>query len=284
MMLSGKARLAAVIGWPVSHSLSPRLHGYWLQRYRIDGAYVPLAVAPEDLVAVLRDLPRMGFVGANVTLPHKESALAAVGEVEALAQRVGAVNTIVVTEERGLVGRNTDVYGFLENLKAGAPGWRADRGPAVVIGAGGAARAVAVALAEAGAPEVRIANRTAVRAQELAAALGAAALSVPWEEREGALDGAALVVNTTSLGMTGAPPLDLDLGLLPREALVTDIVYSPLETPLLAAAAARGNAVVDGLGMLLHQARPGFAAGFGVEPEVTPELRAFVMAAAGGAR
>ncbi|MEE8246953.1 MAG: shikimate dehydrogenase [Alphaproteobacteria bacterium] len=284
MMLSGKARLAAVIGWPVSHSLSPRLHGYWLQRYRIDGAYVPLAVAPEDLVAVLRDLPRMGFVGANVTLPHKESALAAVGEVEALAQRVGAVNTIVVTEERGLVGRNTDVYGFLENLKAGAPGWRADQGPAVVIGAGGAARAVAVALAEAGAPEVRIANRTAARAQELAAALGAAALPVPWQERAGALDGAALVVNATVLGMTGAPPLDLDLGLLPREALVTDIVYSPLETPLLAAAAARGNAVVDGLGMLLHQARPGFAAWFGVEPEVTPELRAFVMAAAGGAR
>ena len=284
MMLSGKARLAAVIGWPVSHSLSPRLHGYWLQRYRIDGAYVPLAVAPEDLVAVLRDLPRMGFVGANVTLPHKESALAAVGEVEALAQRVGAVNTIVVTEERGLVGRNTDVYGFLENLKAGAPGWRANRGPAVVIGAGGAARAVAVALAEAGAPEVRIANRTAARAQELAAALGAAALPVPWQERAGALDGAALVVNATVLGMTGAPPLDLDLGLLPREALVTDIVYSPLETPLLAAAAARGNAVVDGLGMLLHQARPGFAAWFGVEPEVTPELRAFVMAAAGGAR
>ncbi len=284
MMLSGKARLAAVIGWPVSHSLSPRLHGYWLQRYRIDGAYVPLAVAPEDLVAVLRDLPRMGFVGANVTLPHKESALAAVGEVEALAQRVGAVNTIVVTEERGLVGRNTDVYGFLENLKAGAPGWRADQGPAVVIGAGGAARAVAVALAEAGAPEVRIANRTAARAQELAAARGAAALPVPGQERAGALDGAALVVNATVLGMTGAPPLDLDLGLLPREALVTDIVYSPLETPLLAAAAARGNAVVDGLGMLLHQARPGFAAWFGVEPEVTPELRAFVLAAVGGAR
>jgi shikimate dehydrogenase len=284
MMLSGKARLAAVIGWPVSHSLSPRLHGYWLQRYRIDGAYVPLAVAPEDLVAVLRDLPRMGFAGANVTLPHKESALAAVGEVEALARRVGAVNTVVVTEEGGLVGRNTDVYGFLENLKAGAPGWRADRGPALVIGAGGAARAVAVALVDAGAPELRIANRTAARAQELAAALGAAALSVPWEEREGALDGAALVVNTTTLGMTGAPPLDLDLGLLPREALVTDIVYSPLETPLLAAAAARGNAVVDGLGMLLHQARPGFAAWFGVEPEVTPELRAFVLAAAGGGR
>ncbi len=284
MIPTGKARLAAVIGWPVSHSLSPRLHGYWLQRYRIDGAYVPLAVAPEDLVAVLRDLPRMGFAGANVTLPHKESALAAVGEVEALARRVGAVNTVVVTEEHGLVGRNTDVYGFLENLKTGAPGWRADRGPAVVIGAGGAARAVAVALADAGAPEVRIANRTAARAQELAAALGAAALPVPWHEREGALDGAALVVNTTTLGMTGAPPLDLDLGLLPREALVTDIVYSTLETPLLAAAAARGNAVVDGLGMLLHQARPGFAAWFGVEPEVTPELRAFVLAAAGGAR
>ncbi len=284
MILTGKARLAAVIGWPVSHSLSPRLHGYWLQRYRIDGAYVPLAVAPEDLVAVLRDLPRMGFAGANVTLPHKESALAAVGQVEALARRVGAVNTVVVTEERGLVGRNTDVYGFLENLKAGAPGWRADRGPAVVIGAGGAARAVAVALADAGAPELRIANRTAARAQELAAAFGAAALAVPWQEREGALDGAALVVNTTILGMTGAPPLELELELLPREALVTDIVYSPLETPLLAAAAARGNAVVDGLGMLLHQARPGFAAWFGVEPEVTPELRAFVLAAAGGAR
>jgi len=280
MIPSGKARLAAVIGWPVSHSLSPRLHGYWLERYRIDGAYVPLAVAPRDLVRVLGDLPRMGFAGANLTLPHKEAALAAVDQVEALARRVGAINTVVVTAEGGLIGRNTDVYGFLENLKAGAPRWRAGEAPAVVIGAGGAARAVAHALVEAGAPELRIVNRSPARAQELAAALGGGARVLPWSARARALEGAGLVVNATTLGMAGAPALDLDLGALPGAALVTDTVYTPLETPLLAAAAARGNPVVDGLGMLLHQARPGFAAWFGVEPEVTPELRAFVLAAA----
>lgn len=273
--ISGRARLAGVIGWPVAQSLSPRLHGYWLRHYGIDGAYVPLAVRPEDFASVLKALPRMGFVGVNVTLPHKESALGAVDDVDATAHEIGAVNTIDVTAEGRLAGRNTDAFGFIENLKRGAPEWEASLGPAVVLGAGGAARAVCHALADAGVAEIRIANRTLARAQAIAGAVGANV--VPWDERSAALDGAAVVVNATNLGMEGNSPLELDLAALPARAVVNDIVYNPLETGVLKAAAARGNPVVDGLGMLLHQARPGFAAWFGTEPEVTEELRAFVL-------
>lgn len=276
MILSGKARLAGVLGWPVGHSRSPRLHGFWLDRHGIDGAYVPLPVPPGHLEAVLRALPHMGFAGANVTVPHKEAALALADHVEPLTRRIGAVNTLVVRDDGSLEGRNTDAFGFLENLRQGHPGFSAARGPAVVLGAGGAARAVIAALLDDGVPEIRLTNRTAERAQEVAAALGGNVRVVPWEEREQALDGAALVVNTTSLGMTGQLPLTLGLGALPADAVVTDIVYVPLETDLLAAARRRGNPVVDGLGMLLHQARPGFAAWFGVMPEVTEELRNFV--------
>ena len=283
MIPSAKAKLAGVIGWPVEHSLSPRLHGYWLQRYRLDGLYTPLAVAPEDFGRILRELPRMGFAGVNVTVPHKEAALDAVDEADALAARVGAVNTVVVSEGGRLMGSNSDVQGFLQSLRAGAPAWRAQEAPAVVLGAGGAARAVTVALLGEGARELRLLNRSPRRAEQLAETLDGAVEVVPWERRHGALAGAGLLVNTTTLGMAGQPPLELELAELPTSAVVSDIVYSPLVTPLLAAAAARGNVAVDGLGMLMYQALPGFAAWFGVEPEVTKELRAFLLEALEGA-
>jgi shikimate dehydrogenase len=272
MILSAKAKVAGVMGWPVGHSKSPRLHGFWLDKYGIDGAYVPLPVKPDDFESALRALPRMGFRGANVTVPHKEAALAAVDRLDAAATRIGAVNTVGVGEDGLLEGRNTDGFGFIENLRAGAA---LNRGAAVVVGAGGAARAVCVALMDEGFA-VRLVNRTRERAEEVARALGGIEVA-DWAERAGCLDGASLLVNTTSLGMTGQPPLDLALDALPRTALVTDIVYAPLVTDLLARAAARGNPTVDGLGMLLHQARPGFEAWFGKAPEVTPELRAFVL-------
>ncbi len=283
MILSGRARLAGVVGWPVGHSLSPRLHGFWLEHHGIDGAYLPLAVAPERFDSALRGLVDLGFRGLNVTIPHKQAALALCDEVAPLAARIGAVNTLVFEDGR-LKGSNTDAFGFLENLRQSAPAWNPAAGPALIVGAGGAARAVAVALLDAGAPELRLANRTASRAETLARELGAKELgglvtAVSWEGRSAALEDVALLANTTSLGMTGQPPLDLDLDPLPTDAVVTDIVYAPLETGLLARARARGNPVVDGLGMLLHQARPGFEAWFGVTPEVTAELRAFVLAA-----
>jgi shikimate dehydrogenase len=278
MTLTGKARLAGVMGWPVAHSRSPALHGFWLGEHGIDGAYVPLPVRPEHLATALRALPLLGFVGCNLTLPHKEAALAVLDRVDPWARRIGAVNTITVGADGTLDGRNTDGFGFLENLRAAVPGFRADAGPAVVIGAGGAARAIAAALIEEGAPEIRLANRSEARAEALADALGGPIHLVAWSSRAAALGGARLLVNTTSLGMAGAPPLDLPLDDLPREAVVNDIVYVPLETPLLAAARRRGHAAVDGLGMLLHQGRPGFAAWFGVMPQVTPALRQAVLA------
>ena len=274
MILSGRARLAGVAGWPVGQSLSPRLHGFWLEQHGIHGAYLPLAVAPERFQTPLRSLADMGFRGLNVTIPHKQAALMLCDEVVPLAARIGAVN-ILVFEDGRVKGDNTDGFGFLENLRRAAPAWDPAAGPALILGAGGAARAVA--LLDAGAPEVRLTNRTAARAEALAADLGGAA-AVPWAARGAALDGLAVLANTTSLGMTGQPPLDLDLDALPAGALVTDIVYAPLETDLLARARSRDNPVVDGLGMLLHQARPGFEAWFGAAPKVTAELRAFVLA------
>ena len=275
MMLSGKARLAGLMGWPVSHSRSPRLHNWWIERYGVDGVYVPLAVRPDDLATALRALPKLGFAGCNLTIPHKEAALAVMDEVDGLAARVGAVNTIVVRPDGRLWGGNSDVFGFAESLKADAPDWRAAQGEAVVLGAGGAARAVVAALQDLGA-RVRVLNRTRARADALAAEFGCAAAD--WEDRAEALAGAGLLVNTTSQGMTGEPPLDVALDRLPPRAVVCDVVYVPLRTPLLAQAEARGNPVVDGLNMLLHQARPGFERWFGVKPEVTPELRAHVLA------
>ena len=277
MTITGKARVAGVMGWPVGHSRSPLLHNFWLARLGIDGAYVPFAVRPESLEAALRALPALGLAGVNLTVPHKEAAVALMDTLDASAKRIGAVNTVVVANGR-LEGRNTDGYGFVENLRAGAKGWRGANGPAVVIGAGGAARAIVVALIDDGAPEIRIVNRTAARAEALAAEFGKPVIAVKWEQRAAVLDGAALLANATTLGMTGQPALDLPLDALPKAAVVTDAVYAPLETALLAAARARGNTCVDGLGMLLHQARPAFAAWFGRDPEVTPELRAHVLA------
>ncbi len=282
MILSGKARLAGVLGWPVSHSLSPRLHGYWLQHHGIDGAYLPLGAPPAALERVVRALADLGFRGFNATLPHKESLLALCEEVTPQARRIGAVNTVLIDAGR-LRGDNSDAFGFAENLRETAPQWRPGAGPAVVLGAGGAARAVIAALQDLGVPEIRLGNRTEARADELAEALAAPGLAPvrvwPWAERKKALEGAGLLVNTTALGMAGQPPLDLALESLPGASLVTDIVYTPLETPLLAAARARGNPVADGLGMLLHQARPGFEAWFGRAPKVTAELRAFLLGA-----
>ncbi len=276
MILTGKAKLAGVIGWPISHSRSPRLHGYWLREYGIDGAYLPLPVAPNSVTEALRALPLLGFAGTNVTLPHKEAALATVDAADAMARRIGAVNTIVVQDGGRLVGSNTDGFGFLENLTAGAPGWSSDR-PAVVLGAGGASRAIIVSLFDLGVPELRICNRTESRAVALAKEFGGPCKSEPWDRRGECLEDAGLLVNTTTLGMAGGDPLDIALDRLPDDAVVTDIVYVPLVTPLLAAATERGLRTVDGLGMLLHQARPGFASWFGREPEMTDALRRFVL-------
>jgi len=275
---------AGVLGWPVAHSLSPRLHGFWLAELGIDGAYEAIAVEPETFSQTLHDLAASGYAGFNVTLPHKEAALAAVDEADENALRIGAVNTIVSRQGK-LIGSNTDGYGFMENLRAGLAETEGTfdpaAGPAVVLGAGGAARAVVAALDDAGAPEIRIVNRTLSRAESLASDLaradGAPIGILDWNRRAAALDGAALVVNTTTLGMQGHDPLVLDLDRLPEDARVTDIVYTPLVTPLLMAARERGNAAVDGLGMLLHQARPGFEAWFGVRPEVSEALRDHVL-------
>ncbi len=273
MSLTGAAKIAGVMGWPVAHSRSPALHGFWLAEHKIDGAYVPMPVEPKNLRAALTALPALGFAGCNLTLPHKEAALEIVDEIDGSAERAGAANTIVVGPGGRLSARNSDIFGFLAALREGAPGWRAGDGPAVLVGAGGGARSVAAALLDDGAPEIRLVNRTTARAAALAHELGGKIAVLPWEERAAALAGAALLVHATSLGLEGRTALDLPLDRLPRDAVVNDIVYVPLETPLLAAARARGNRVVDGLGMLLHQGRPGFAAWYGVMPEVTPALR-----------
>jgi shikimate dehydrogenase len=276
MNLSGKARIAGIFGWPIAHSRSPRLHGFWLERHGIDGAYVPLAVAPENFITAFRALPALGFRGVNITVPHKEAALANCDEADALARRIGAVNTVVVDPAGRLIGSNSDAFGFTESLRHSVR-WEAKAGPAVVLGAGGAARAILVALIDAGVPEVRLVNRTRRRADALAAEFGGRTTAVDWSARTEALAGAALLVNTTTLGMEGHDALELDLARLPATAVVTDIVYTPLETPLLRAAAARGNATVDGLGMLLYQALPGFEKWFGVRPAVDDALRRFVL-------
>ena len=268
-----------VIGWPVAHSRSPLIHTYWIEKYAIpDAEYVTFAVAPEAALQTIRDLPALGFIGANVTVPHKETAFAALDFHDAVARRLKAVNTIVTTA-KGLEGRNTDGYGFIANLRDRAPLWTAGDGAAVILGAGGAARAIAAALEEAGAPEIRIVNRTPARAEALIADLRLGAARVfSAADTARALDGAGLLVNTTTLGMKGENDVTVDLAPLPKSALVTDIVYTPLETGLLRRAREAGHPTVDGLGMLLHQAVPGFEAWFGVRPDVTEELRKRVLA------
>lgn len=277
MSFTGGAIVTGVAGWPIKHSRSPRIHNYWLRQYGIDGVYVPLAMPPEGAKEAIRMLPSLGIRGLNVTVPNKEEAYKAMDEVDRWAQRMKAVNTIVVRDGI-LYGANTDAFGFLESLREARPGWRADVGPAVVLGAGGAARAVVAGLQDEGAPEIRILNRTPERAAAIRDEFGKPVRPMMWEQRGSALANAALLVNTTSLGMEGQPPLDIDLGKLPENAVVYDIVYVPLETPLLAAARARGNPAIDGLGMLLHQARPGFREWFGTDPTVDQALRDHVLA------
>ncbi|NBU89282.1 MAG: shikimate dehydrogenase [Betaproteobacteria bacterium] len=270
--------LAGVMGWPVNHSRSPLIHGHWIEQYRLRGAYVPLSVKPERLEAALQGLVALGFSGCNLTLPHKVEAMRWVSHVDPLARRIGAINTVVVQSDGTLRGLNTDAYGFLQSLRDADPHWTAKQGPAVVIGAGGASRAVVASLVDEGAQEVRLLNRTDAKALELAAQMGPAVKALPWSQRHEALAGCALLVQTTTQGMHGQPALDLRLDLLPSSALVCDVVYVPLDTPLLSEAKRRGHQVVDGLGMLLNQARPAFEAWFGVRPEITPALRAKVEA------
>lgn len=271
--------VAGVVGWPVAHSRSPRLHGHWLARYGINGHYVPLAVRPEDFEAVFRALPKLGFRGVNVTIPHKEAVLACATRVSERAAVIGAANTITFGVEGEIHADNTDGVGFLDNLRQSAPDWSAATGPALVLGAGGAARAIVSALLEGGAPEVRLANRTRSRADALRAHHGGGVVVLDWAEAGDAAAGTALVVNTTSLGMAEQPPLAFPMRRVPASAIVTDIVYQPLITPFLAAAEARGLRIVDGLGMLLHQATPGFERWFGRRPEVDAALRAAVLGA-----
>lgn len=269
--------VAGVIGSPISHSKSPAIHGYWIKKYGIKGHYVPLDIAQKDFAEALRLLPRMGFVGVNVTIPHKLTALSLADHVTDRAALIGAANTLTFRGDGTIYADNTDGYGFLENIRAKYPDWNAKDGPAVVFGAGGAARAAVSALIEAGAPEVRITNRTRSRAEALRAEFGGRVTAADWVQAGNLLDGAATVVNCSALGMTGKPDLKVPLDALDRNALVTDMVYSPLETHLLAGAADKGCRTVDGLGMLLHQAVPGFERWFGKRPDVDEELRQVVL-------
>ncbi len=267
-----KYTLAGVMGWPVAHSRSPTLHNHWIAQYGLLGAYVLLPVQPDKLETALRGLPALGFAGCNLTIPHKVAAMSLVDRVDALATRIGAINTIVVEADGSLTGLNTDGYGYIQSLLDTQPTWRADAGPIAVIGAGGAARAVIASLIERGAREIRLTNRSGAKAHDMAQEFGLPVRAVAWEDRHDALAHTALLVNTTNQGMHGQPALDLSLAQLPVEALVSDVVYVPLETPLLTAAKLRGNTVVNGLGMLINQARPAFEAWFGVRPDITPEL------------
>ena len=268
------------MGWPVNHSKSPAVHGFWLNQYGINGSYVHLPVEPKNLADALKSLVENGFVGVNLTVPHKESALDLVDEVSTEALRVGALNTICVSDKGRLHATNTDVYGFIANLRAGVPDFDLASNPVVVLGAGGASRAVCVALQDADVPEIRLVNRTISRAENLADSLGGNFRVAPWNEYAAQLDEAMLLVNTTTLGMNGQPPLQLDLKTFTDDGVVSDVVYTPVETPLLATARARGLRTVDGLGMLLYQAQPGFERWFGRKPEVTSALRDHVLSAA----
>jgi len=270
--------LAGVKGWPISHSRSPHIHSHWIAQYGLRGAYVPLAVNPVNLQEALSGLKALGFAGCNLTLPHKIEALPWLDEVDPVAQRIGAVNTLTVRADGSLHGTNTDAFGFIQSLREAHSSWQASAGPAVVLGAGGAARAVVWALADAGATDIRLFNRSHDKAVSMAQEFGVPVKAFAWSERHAALEGAALLVNTTTQGMQGQPVLDLQLDALPAQALVSDIVYTPLQTDLLLRAASRGNPTVNGLGMLLHQARPAFASWFGVMPEVTPALWTKVLA------
>ncbi len=272
-MITGEAKLAGVLGWPVRHSRSPLLHNYWLTRHGIDGAYVPLPVAPEDFVSAVQGLRAAGFRGANVTIPHKEAALAVCTRIEPAARRAGAVNTLLFSGDN-IIGSNTDGAGFVANLRA--HGVEPTAGPALVLGAGGAARAIAAALLERGV-QVSLANRSIDRAYDLAAVLPGLRV-IYWQERHAAVADHALLVNATAAGLHNTGPLDQDFSRAAPGLAVADIVYVPLRTRFLADAASRGLRTVGGLGMLLHQAAPGFAQWFGVTPVVDQEVTDYIAA------
>ena len=270
--------MAGVMGWPVSHSRSPVLHNHWIREHGLQGAYGLFPVQPDRLEDALRGLRALGLAGCNVTQPHKIDAMALMDSVDPLARRIGAINCIVVGEDGALNGFNNDGFGYIQSLRDAEPGWRASEAPITVLGTGGAARAVVASLIDEGATHIRLLNRTREKADALASEMGSAVVVHDWAGRNEALADVALLVNTTNQGMHGQPELDLKLDRLPLSALVSDVIYIPLETPLLAAARARGNPTVNGLGMLLNQARPAFKAWFGVMPEITPALREAILA------
>jgi len=266
--------MAGVMGWPVMHSRSPMMHNYWMEQQGLAGTYVPLAIEPGKIGPALRAMHPLGFAGCNLTIPHKQDAMEIVDEVDEVAKKIGAISCVVVRDDGSLFGTNNDWLGFLGNLKEFRPDWRADAGPVTVIGAGGGSRAVSYALLDQGVTEIRLVNRTRERAEKLAEEFGGPIEVHSWEERHDALDGVAMAVNVTSQGMQGETALDIQLDALPVDAIAADIIYIPLETPFLAAARARGNPTLNGVGMLLHQGPPAWKRWFGVEPQVTPDLRA----------
>jgi shikimate dehydrogenase len=270
--------IAGLLGWPVAHSRSPLIHNHWLARYAIPGRYVLFGVPPQNLEAAVRGMSVLGLRGCNVTTPHKQAIFPLLDRVDDLARKIRAINTVVVEQDGTLSGFNNDGNGFVQSVRDAMPAWRPDSGPIAIVGAGGAARAIVASLQAQGAGEIRLINRTRARADELQAWFGAPVVAVSWDERNAALDGVALVVNATNQGMAGKPPLELALDALPSNAIVGDVIYVPPETPLLAAARARGHVTVNGLGMLLNQARPAFNAWFGVMPDITPELKQAIAA------
>ena len=275
--MTDRIPLAGVIGSPIAHSRSPILHRHWLQRYGLKGFYIPMDVSPQNLAQVVRTLPKMGFVGVNVTIPHKEAMLGLADLVTDRAALIGAANTLIFRQDGKIHADNTDGYGFLANLRQGAPGWEPKAGPTAVLGAGGAARAVIAALIDAGVSEIRLANRSRPRAEALRSEFGPKIAVHDWVKAGNMLEGATTVVNATALGMEGKPPLRVPLDGLEPGAVVTDLVYTPVETAFLVEAAAAGCQTVDGLGMLLHQAAPGFERWFGRRPDIDDETRQIVL-------
>jgi shikimate dehydrogenase len=272
-----KIPLAGVIGHPIAHSRSPALHGFWLRRHGVKGHYIPMDVAPADLEATLRHLPKIGFVGLNVTIPHKEAVLKIADVITDRAALIGAANTLIFRKDGKIHADNTDGAGFVANLRQNAPNWNPAAGPAAIFGAGGAARAVVAALIEVGVPQIRISNRSRPRAEALRADFGAKLVVYDWVQAANMLEGATTVVNTTSLGMAGKPEFRVPLDALEKGAVVNDLVYNPLKTNFLLQAEALGAQIVDGLGMLLHQAAPGFERWFGPTPVVDEETRQAVL-------
>jgi shikimate dehydrogenase len=271
-------KLAGVMGMPIHQSRSPIIHNHWIKKYGFRGAYGHFPVQIQNVEAAVRGLSALGLVGCNITQPHKMMAFKWMDQLSPMAQRMGAINCIVVQPDGSLHGHNHDGYGFIQSIKEVDAAWRADNGPVCVIGAGGAAHAVVISLLDEGVQEIRLINRTRAKADELASIHPAIIKPCDWNQRHSALDGAAMLVNTTNQGMYGQAPLDMTLDALPRAAMVCDLVYVPLETPLLAAARARGHPTTNGLGMLLHQAVPAFESWFGVKPEITEALRQEILA------